>query len=231
MKKSALVIGGFHKARSLAGVLLKMGYRVTIVNENYSHCLELAQLNCVTVIHGDGTRPDILQEAGAPDVNLAIALTPKDADNLVAAQLCKRKFHAKRAMALLGDPKKTAFFYKMGIDSVVCAVNSIANLIEQQEFLHGIATLIPIGEGRLNMAEVPIAHTAPIEGKKIWEIDLPREVIIGCILRGEQSIVPRGDTRILAGDVLILISADKQEISAIHKLTGESQGGDAPAWR
>ena len=56
-------------------------------------------------------------------------------------------------------------------------------------------------------------------GIDFW-IGLPPEVIIGCILRGERSIVPRGDTRILPGDVLILISADKQEISAIQKLTG-----------
>lgn len=222
MKKRALLIGGFHQARSLAGILNNMGYRVTIINANHQHCLELAQMDSVTVIHGDGTKPDILQAAGTQDVNLAIVLTPKDADNLVACQLCKKKFNAKRTIALLNDPNKATFFYKMGVDSVVCAVNSITSIIEQQEFLHGIATLVPVGKGRLNIAEVPIAQTAPITGKKIWEIDLPHEVIIGCILRGAQSIVPRGDTRILAGDVLILISADKQEMSAIQKLTGRS---------
>ena len=77
-------------------------------------------------------------------------------------------------------------------------------------------------KSRVNIAEVPIAQTAPITGKKIWEIDLPPEAIIGCILRGEKSIVPSGNTRILAGDVLILISTDKQEMPAIQKLTGRS---------
>ncbi|MEL7623112.1 MAG: NAD-binding protein [Clostridiales bacterium] len=222
MKKRALLIGGFQKSRFLAGILNNMGYRVTIVNANHQHCLELAQMDFVTVIHGDGTKPDILQEAGAQDAELAIALTSKDADNLVACQLCKKKFHGKRTVALVNDPKKTTFFYQMGVDSVICAVSSIARVIEQQQLLHGIATLVPIREGRLNIAEVPIAQNAPIAGKKIWEIDLPHEVIIGCVLRGEQSIVPRGDTRVLAGDVLILISSDKQEMPAIRKLTGRS---------
>ncbi len=199
-----------------------MGYRIVIVNANRQHCLALAQMNFVTVIHGDGTKLDVLQEANAQDVDLAIALTQKDEDNLVACQLCKKRFNAKRTIALLNDPNKTSFFYKMGIDSVVCAVSSVTSVIEQQEFLHRISNFVPIKEGRLNIAEVPIAQTAPITGKKIWEIDLPHEVIIGCVFRGEQSIVPRGDTRILAGDVLILISANKQEISAIQKLTGSS---------
>jgi len=222
MKKRALVIGGFHKSRVLADILNNMGYRIVIVNANRQHCLALAQMNFVTVIHGDGTKLDVLQEANAQDVDLAIALTQKDEDNLVACQLCKKRFNAKRTIALLNDPNKTSFFYKMGIDSVVCAVSSVTSVIEQQEFLHRISNFVPIEEGRLNIAEVPIAQTAPITGKKIWEIDLPHEVIIGCVFRGEQSIVPRGDTRILAGDVLILISANKQEISAIQKLTGSS---------
>ncbi len=54
----------------------------------------------------------------------------------------------------------------------------------------------------------------------MWEIELPQEVIIGCVLRGEKSLIPRGDTRILAGDMLILISSDKQEMNAIKKLAG-----------
>ncbi len=217
--KRALLIGGFRKARSLACNLNNLGYRLTLLNANHQHCLELARLDFATVIYGDGTKPEILRQADAEKVSLAIALTPKDADNMVACQLCKREFNAQRTMALLGDAKKTAFFYKMGIDYVFCAVNSITKLIEQQEFLHGIATPV-LSEGRLNVAEVPIAQTAPITGKKIWEIDLPPEVIIGCILRGEESIVPRGDTRILAGDVLIVISRDQQEMPAIRKLTG-----------
>lgn len=52
------------------------------------------------------------------------------------------------------------------------------------------------------------------------EIDLPKEVLIGYILRGEGSMIPRGDTRILAGDLLVLISSDKQELTAIKELTG-----------
>ncbi len=51
-------------------------------------------------------------------------------------------------------------------------------------------------------------------------IDLPKEVLIGYILRGEGSMIPRGDTRILAGDLLVLFSSDKQELTAIKELTG-----------
>ncbi|MEA5083506.1 MAG: TrkA C-terminal domain-containing protein [Lachnospiraceae bacterium] len=76
-----------------------------------------------------------------------------------------------------------------------------------------------ISKIRVNISEIPIPGTFPAVGKKLWEINLPKEVIIGCILRGDTTMVPRGDTRILAGDMLVLISSDKQGMAAIYELT------------
>lgn len=220
MKTRVLLIGGRNKAKSLASSLINKGYPVTVINDTYEDCMKLAEIEKLTVINGDGTRPFVLEDANAGDADIAIALTSKDEDNLVVCELCKKKFHVKKTVALLTDPKKTDFFYKMGIDSVVCAISAITGIIEQQTFMDKIATLVPIGEGRVSIAEVPIPGTAPAVGKKLWEINLPKQVVIGCILRGNMTMVPRGDTRILAGDMLVLISSDKQEMAAIQELTG-----------
>lgn len=191
-----------------------------MINDTLEDCVKLSEIDRLTVIHGDGTRPFVLEDASAQDADIAIAMTAKDEDNLVICELCKKKFQVKKTVALLTDPKKTDFFYKMGIDSVVCAITAITGIIEQQAFVDKITTLIPIGEGRVNIAEVPIPGTSPAVGKKLWEINLPKEVIVGCILRGDTTMVPRGDTRILSGDMLVLISSDKQEMAAILELTG-----------
>ncbi len=220
MKKSVLLIGGRSKAKSLAMSLIKKGYHVTVINDTYEDCLKLAEIDKLTVINGDGTKPFVLEDASAANVDIAIAMASKDEDNLVICELCKKRFHVKKTVALVSDPKKTEFFYKMGIDSVVCAITAITNIIEQQAFMDEIANLVPIGEGRVSIAEVPIPGTAPVVGKKLWEINLPKEVIIGCILRGDTTVVPRGDTRVLSGDMLILISSGKQEMAAIKELTG-----------
>lgn len=220
MKTRVLLVGGRNKARALAASLIQKGYQVTVVNNTYEDCLKLAEIDRLTVINGDGTRPFVLEDASAGAADIAIAMTSKDEDNLVICELCKKKFRVEKTVALLTDPKKTDFFHKMGIDSVVCAITAITGIIEQQALMDKIETLIPIGEGRVSIAEVPITAAAPAAGKKLWEIDLPQQVIIGCILRGETTMVPRGDTRILAGDMLVLISSNKQEMAAIRELTG-----------
>lgn len=220
MKGNVLLVGGKSKAKSLAQSLLKKGYRVTIINRDLSDCEKLAENEKLTVIHGDGTKPYVLEDAGAGNMELVIALTPRDEDNLVICELCKMKFRVSKTLSLLSDPQKADFFYKMGVDSVVCAISAVTSIIEQQAFMEEMAKAIPIGEGRVQLLEVPITETDPAAQKQVWEIALPKEVIIGCILRRDQTLIPRGDTRILAGDILVLISGNEQEKIAILELKG-----------
>lgn len=220
MKKRVLLVGGRSKAKSLALSLMKHGYQITVVNSIYEDCLQLAEIDKLTVINGDGTKPFVLEEADAKNCDIAIALTSKDEDNLVICELCKKRFSVEKTVALVSDPKKTEFFYKMGIDSVVCAISAVTSIIEQQAFVEEMANVVQISEGRIQIAEVPVLGNAPVVGKKLWEIHLPTEVIIGCVLRGSATMIPRGDTRILAGDVLVLISGNGQELAAIKELTG-----------
>ena len=220
MKKRVLLIGGFNRTKSLAGSLIKKGYHVTAINNDIDDCRSLAEVDKLTVFNGDGSKPFILEDANAYNADVAIALTEQDDDNLVICELCKKKYNVKKTVAIISDPQKTEFFYRMGIDSVVCAITAIAGIIEQQAFLDEMATLVPVGNGRIKIAQVPISQTAPAVGKKLWELSLPKDVIIGCMLRGDKSMVPRGDTRIHSGDVLVLISTDEHETAAVRELTG-----------
>jgi trk system potassium uptake protein TrkA len=220
MKKHVLLIGGFHKTKSLAVSLIKKGYHVTAINSDADDCKSLADIEKLEVLNGDGSKPFVLEDANAYNADIAIALTERDDDNLVICELCKKKFQVKKTVALISDPTKTEFFYRMGIDSVVCAITAIAGIIEQHALLEEIATLVPVGKGRIRIAQISISQTAPAADKQLWELKLPKDVIIGCVLRGDKSMVPRGDTRILAGDVLVLISTDEHEMAAVRKLTG-----------
>ena len=220
MKGNVLLVGGRSKAKALAQSLMKKGYRVTVINKDLPDCERLAENEKLIVIHGDGTKPYVLEDAGAGNAEIAIALTPRDEDNLVICELCKKKFRVSKTLSLLSDPQKTDFFYKMGVDSVVCAISAVTSIIEQQAFMEEMAKAIPIGEGRVQLLEVPITETDPAAQKQVWEINLPKEVIIGCILRRDQTLIPRGDTRILAGDILVLISGNEQEEIAILELKG-----------
>lgn len=219
-QRNVLLIGGRSKAKSMAISLLEQGYRVTVINSNYDDCVKLAEIQGLSVIHGDGTKPYILDEAGAAGCDIAIALTGKDTDNLVACQLCKKQFSVPKTVSLVADPNKTDFFTQMGVDSVVCAISAVTGIIQQQAFIDEMTTIIPVGKGRVQIVEVQIPGESPVAGKKLWEITLPKEAIVGCVLRSDSTLIPRGDTRLLAGDTLVVITGSGQELNTIHALTG-----------
>ncbi len=80
--------------------------------------------------------------------------------------------------------------------------------------------MIPIGKGQVQIVEIRISMESPVIGKKLWEINLPNEVIIGCIMRDKQTIIPRGDTRVCENDILVVLLESTQEMAVIKELTG-----------
>ena len=219
-KGSVLLIGGRSKAKSLAVSLLAEGYHVTVINDSMEDCERLAEINDLTVYHGDGTKPYVLDEAGAAECDIAIAMTAKDQNNLVACQICKRNYGVKKTVALVSDPEKIEFFRQMGVDSVVCAISAVTSIIRQQAFINDMVQIVPVDYGKVQIVEIHIPEDAPVSGKKLWEIDLPDEIVVGCILRRDQTLIPRGDTRISAGDTLVVIAGSGQEMEAARVLTG-----------
>jgi trk system potassium uptake protein TrkA len=207
MKKRALIIGSASNAVYTTDFLISKGYRVAVISNSLEDAKRIAESTTALVLCGDATLPEVLQESGMQHADVALSLLSTDEDNFVASLLCKRILSIKTAITVLKDVKKLGDFYQAGIEFVICEALSITSALNQQDFLDGMATLVPISGGRVNVVEVPIYETAPVAGKKLWEIELPNDVIVGCILRKEHSIVPRGDTRILSGDTLILLNA------------------------
>ncbi|MGN1276234.1 MAG: potassium channel family protein, partial [Floccifex sp.] len=199
--------------------LLEKDYYVTVVNKNYTDCKKLAEIDKLNVIYGDGSKKFILEDADAASCQVAISLTESDETNLIICEMCKEFFHVKKTVSMLNDPSKTEFFYQMGIDRVVCALNMITNIMEENALMDEMMKMIPLEKGKVHIAETTILHNSSLIGKKLWELNLPKEIIIGCILRGDQSLIPRGDTSVKEGDILLMITSNKQKLNTLKELT------------
>ena len=181
MNKKILLIGGRSKAKALATSLLKSGYEVTAINASSEDCQKLAEINGLKVLVGDGTKPYILEDANASSFAMAIALNSQDQDNLVSCQLCKKLFHVEKTVALVSDPAKRDFFHKMGIDSVVCAIATVTDIIKQQALVDDIANVLPLGSGQVQITELRISAVSPAVGKNFWKLICPRILLSGAL--------------------------------------------------
>lgn len=221
MRTNILLAGGYQKAFSVGESLLQKGYHVTIVNADRGDCEKLAEVEKFRIIWGDASKEFILKEAEIGKMDVVIAMAPKDEDNFVICQICKKIYKVPKVVALVSDPRKTTFFYQMGIDRVVCAINAITNIIEEQALMEKMTTMLPLTNGKINVLEIPILENASFQDRKLKDMNLPKNVIIGCIVRGEESIIPGGDTRLLIGDILILITNGAVKEEVVEIFTGK----------
>lgn len=220
-ESNILIVGGFNKAIAISKVLKGKGYDLTIVNKTKVDCVKLAEITGQKVIYGDGSRPFVLEEANAQDMDLVIALTDSVADNLVICQIAKKKFGVSRAICLLQDISKIDFFKKMGVDSVVCETEILTQLIEQNIVGEAYASSIPLDNIDVSILEIRLPVEAPAAGKFINELHMTKDAVICCVVRGAESFIPRPDTQLYSGDRLILSCYEKDRRAVAKELTGK----------
>ena len=222
MNKRIYIIGGKTQARSLAESLNMKKYDVTVINKDEKFCQRIAEVEGINVVLGDGCRVDVLQDADTFNCDVAIAMNDHDADNLIVCQVCKKIFGVKKTVAVVSDSNRTSLFYQMGVDSVVCTTGAITSILEQQTIASKLIHVIPIAEGRIRISEIMVSEDSKMVGKKLADIDLPKiGATIGCIIRSNENIIPRGDTEIKANDMLLLLSSAASEAEAITLITGK----------
>lgn len=214
------MVGGNKTVYFLARQLMQRDYHVTIINRDSARSKELAEKTKAIVVQGEGSDINRLEEAGARRADVVMALTSHDQDNLITCQLAKKVFGVPRTMALVNDPENEQVFEQLGITVAFSATRVIASVIEQQAHFEDITTLMPIAQGRINVTDVRLDAQSPAIGRTLSEIDLTHGSLVAAIIRDEELLVPRGGTRLLVDDHLILISQPEHQEADLVILCG-----------
>lgn len=201
-----IVIGGSQTVYFLARQFVRRKYHVTILNRDPVRSREIAQQTKATVVLGEGTDLNRLEEAGARQADVVLALTSHDQDNLIACQIAQRHFNIPRAIALVNDPDNEEVFKRLGVTVAFSATRIIGSILDQETDFEDVLSLIPLAQGRVNVSEVRLAADSPAIGKSLLELELSENSLVACIIRGGHVIIPRGSTTLQLDDHLLLIS-------------------------
>jgi len=218
-----LIVGGGKTVYFLCRTFLSKGHKVTLINRDLDECTWLARRLKAIVVYGDGSDPQILEEAGAYTANAVLAVTPNDQDNLVICQLANLRFRVPRTLALVNDPDNEEVFKQLGITAAFSTTRVLASLIEQRAGFEDITNLIPAAEGKVNITEIELKETSPIIGKPLRDIALPENSLVASILRNGQPIVPRGATVLQAGDRIIVTTLPENHGQVLRMITGDTE--------
>ena len=208
-----LIIGGGTQGSNIADRLLKKDefrmvfrsseYQITFIEENEERAEELGRRFNVPVLHGDGTKPEVLEQAEPRELDVAIAATHHDDRNTIIALQAKR-LGVPRVIAVARDADHVALLEQSG---VVCISAPFATAAMVENYLDrpGVAELIQIEGGVANLIDVSVPEGGAVVGMRIQDIDIPRECVVAAVIREGKFVVPRGQTEILNGDHVVFV--------------------------
>lgn len=201
-----IVIGGGKVGYNLTKLLLAEGHEVLLIEKDKTKTATLATEFGESLMEGNGSRVSVLREGGANRADVLVAVTGTDEDNLVICQVAKTVFKCPRTIARVNDPRNESLFSALGVDSTVSSTRLIDSLIEEQVKAEDmIIPLVTLRAGNVEIIEIDLSPSSWIIGKQIKEVHLPEGAIFISIIRGEEVIIPKGDTDLIAGDTVVVL--------------------------
>jgi trk system potassium uptake protein len=145
-------------------------------------------------------------------IDVMVAATGDDEDNLVVSLIAKQEFAVPRVVARVNNPKNHWMFtMSWGVDVAVSTPHQLTAMVEEAVSSGTLVKLLSLGDSGVSLEEVTLAASSPVVGKLVSEIEIPRNATMVAIVRNRQVIVPHGDTRLVEGDEVVILATNSSE--------------------
>ncbi|MGB8657915.1 MAG: NAD-binding protein [Candidatus Zixiibacteriota bacterium] len=207
-----MIVGGGDLGLSLAKLLMEERHEVVVVEKDPIRYARISEELGESVILGDGAELGTLLDMGANRADVLVAVTGTDQDNLVICQLAKLIYLIPRTIAKVNDPRNEELFTSVGVDATVSSTKTIASLIEEKIDAGMAIPILAFKEGGVEIFKTELSQDSSLVNRKISKLKLPDECIIIAVLRGNEVLIPRGDTVFREKDeIVVLIKKEKKE--------------------
>lgn len=213
--KNCIIVGGGTIAIYLARLLLESKIKVVIIEKSQERCQKLAEvLPEAMIVNGDGTNKRLLLEENLENAEAFVTLTNMDEENILLALFARENSKAK----LVTKVNRISFDHildKLDLGSIIypkyittdyilqytrAKVNSIGSNVE---------TLYHILDNKAEALEFIVKDNAQIVGIPLKNLKLKSNLLIGCIHRKGEVIIPRGNDCMKVGDSVIVVTTQR----------------------
>ena len=231
-----MIIGGGRVGQRLANQLAQVPgqFHIKVLEENEQRCTELAAMlpTEVLVLQGDSTDEDLLSDESVEDVDLFLALTDDDEDNIMSCLLAKR-MGAKRVLSLINRRTYADLMHGTQIDIALSPAQAMLGELLAYARRGDVQAVHSLRRGVAEALEIVARgdrKSSRVVGRRVEELRLPLEVHIGLIVRGlddaetdpdapePQVIIPRSHTVIESSDHVVFFLPNKRLVRDVEKL-------------
>ena len=230
-----IILGASQVGRSICEVLVGENNDVTVVDVDKNALVQLLDQYDIRTVAGNGAYPAVLDEAGADDADVLIAVTDSDELNMLACHIAFTKFGTPTKIArirsnqfrdiegLFGD---TGLAIDVVISPEAILTNHISRLVDHP----GAFQVLDFADGIVQLVGVKAYHDGPLVGSPLRDLKkhMPNvEARVAAIYRRNEVIKPKGHTIVKPDDEVFFVAARKH----IRRVMGEMRRMDVQVKR
>lgn len=201
-KLDVVIAGGGRVGFQTAELLNDQGHDVTIVESDPDRCAAIADEYVATVIEGDATHPDILEQADVAGADAVAALTGVTGQNLAVCMEVREMAPSSRTVARVDRSNSEG--YTRFVDAILYPERAGARVAATEVVGGDVRTLGDV-TGRLDIMEVRVAEGAPVAGKRLADVAFPAGALVisnddGDSIAGPETTLTAGRQYVVAVD-------------------------------
>lgn len=214
--KNVIIGGGGKVGFYLAKKLCSMGMSVKVIEQNRRKCEDLCEkIPNATIIYGDATDYELLEEEGIGEADAFVSLTGLDEENIIAGLFAKTK-GVHKIIVKVNEDARAQMVREMGVDSIVSAKSATADAIigyvraRQNSYSSAnVETMYRLVDDEVEALEFIIKEDAYYTNVALKDLPTKKNTLIACIARKRQIIIPNGNDMLQVGDSVVVVTRDK----------------------
>ena len=198
---SVMILGGSPIGEMLAKQLSKQIDNIKIIEKNKEKCLDMSEKlpDNVVVVNGDGRNSDMLLDESIRDYDAFVAVTNSTETNILACVAAKG-FGVQRTIAEVENLEYIKLAESMGVDAVINKKLITASRIFKFTLSSKVRFIKYMSGTNAEVLEYIVAPDTKITRCALKDMNFPKNAIIGGVIRGNESYIAVGDTKIEAYD-------------------------------
>jgi trk system potassium uptake protein TrkA len=198
--RKAMVLGGGAVGERVADRLEDESVAVVLVERDPIRARIIAdRLTKVTVIEGDITDTELLQEEGIGAMDVVIAATGDDTSNVLACAFAASEGRAF-TVTVLHRLQLLPLVRRFGIDAALSPRTASANAV-LRHMRGGTGSVATFLESDVEVTELTVEAGSSVAGRRVADLHLPHSILLGAVIKPDgTSVIARGHRLLEAGD-------------------------------
>lgn len=213
--KSVMLIGGSRLSYYLSEMLIDNGVSVKIIENNRKVCDSLSDsLPKALILNGDGTNQKLLLQEGLENVDALVTLTGLDETNIIVSTYAKN-LKCKKVITKVSNGNYDLIFKNVGLDSIISPrelfASNIIRYVRGMQSSRGseFKTLYRLVNNKIEASEFVISKASKkLTSIPLKDLHMKKNILLACIIRENQVIIPSGKDTLEPLDSVIIISAN-----------------------